>query len=121
MLKSYLVLEKCDQQNPAPPSLSNIPEASLTGDDVLNVASVAQTCGLRAGTNEANVGEIRRFLTDGCQTFSRLVPFFVDDIFEKVNPRLKMKDSQKLRQIVLSFTLSNALQPVVFQFDTSFG
>lgn len=75
---------------------------------MLNVASVAQTCGLRAGTNEATVGEIRRFLTDGCQTFSRLVPFFVDDIFEKANPRLKMKDSQKLRQIVLSFTLSNA-------------
>lgn len=109
MLKSYLVLEKCDQQNPAPPSLSNIPEASLTGDDVLNVASVAQTCGLRAGTNEANVGEIRRFLTDGCQTFSRLVPFFVDDIWcEKANLAKKwriLKNSGKLS--FLSVTLSN--------------
>eukprot|EP00434_Breviolum_minutum_P018590 symbB.v1.2.016398.t1/scaffold1247.1/size129121/6 len=33
---------------------ANCVEASLTGDDVLNVASVAQTCGLRAGTNEGD-------------------------------------------------------------------
>lgn len=113
--------QKC-QQNLAPPSLNNIPQASLTGDDVLNVASVAQTCGLRAGTNEATVGEIRRFLTDGCRpTFSRLVPFFVDDIFEKANPRLKMKDSPKTQANCPFFHTFKRLQPVLFQFDTSFG